>query len=241
MPRYAAPNTYPETAARRDGGSARGQRRGGAARAQPDRARLVGLLLQRGVHRDVPVTGPLRVETHLQVGRLPSPGQVEALDRQPVLRPAPPDQADGCSATRDSGAYLLRFAWTKIVRRDLVKGSASPDDPALAEYWAKRRQRKTAEPPIGRADLRLLKAQQGRCVICRGLLLHADDQPRSPDEWEQWLKVTRKAITKQAIAYTGCGPPDEEELRLAHTSCQRRHATDNRPALLPAREPLGLA
>jgi hypothetical protein len=37
---------------------------------------------------------------------------------------------------RDNGAYLLRFAWTKIVRHDLVKGAASPDDPALTEYWA---------------------------------------------------------------------------------------------------------
>ena len=27
---------------------------------------------------------------------------------------------------RDSGAYLLRFAWTKITRHTLVKGLASP-------------------------------------------------------------------------------------------------------------------
>ena len=33
---------------------------------------------------------------------------------------------------RDSGAYLLKFAWTKITRHTLVKGWASPDDPALA-------------------------------------------------------------------------------------------------------------
>ena len=40
---------------------------------------------------------------------------------------------------RDSGAYLLKFAWTKITRHTLVKGWASPDDPALAGYWAARR------------------------------------------------------------------------------------------------------
>jgi RNA-directed DNA polymerase len=34
---------------------------------------------------------------------------------------------------RDSGAYLLKHAWTKIVRHQIVKGAASPDDPALAE------------------------------------------------------------------------------------------------------------
>ena len=42
---------------------------------------------------------------------------------------------------RNSGAYLLKFAWTKIVRHQMVPGTASPDDPALAEYWARRRQR----------------------------------------------------------------------------------------------------
>lgn len=32
--------------------------------------------------------------------------------------------------------YLLEFAWTKIVRHQMVHGSASPDDLALATYWA---------------------------------------------------------------------------------------------------------
>jgi len=35
---------------------------------------------------------------------------------------------------RDSGAYLAKFAWTKIVRHILVKGRSSPDDPALVQY-----------------------------------------------------------------------------------------------------------
>jgi hypothetical protein len=32
---------------------------------------------------------------------------------------------------RDSGAYLIKFSWTDIVRHTLVQGGASPDDPAL--------------------------------------------------------------------------------------------------------------
>ncbi len=44
---------------------------------------------------------------------------------------------------RDSGAYLLKFAWTKITRHTLIKGWASPDDPALTSYWAARRRRGT--------------------------------------------------------------------------------------------------
>jgi len=46
---------------------------------------------------------------------------------------------------RDSGAYLAKFAWTKIVRHILVKGRSSPDDPALVQYWADRRRK---GPPL---------------------------------------------------------------------------------------------
>jgi len=33
----------------------------------------------------------------------------------------------------DSGAYLRRLAWTKIVRHQMVAGNSSPDDPALTK------------------------------------------------------------------------------------------------------------
>lgn len=122
---------------------------------------------------------------------------------------------------RDSGAYLHRFAWTKIVRHDLVKGAASPDDPALTQYWAARRRRSTP-PPINLTMLRQLRRQQGRCPICAGLLLHAEDQPQSPQDWEQWLRTVRKAITKKAIVHTGHGPSNEEEQHLLHTDCWER-------------------
>ena len=100
---------------------------------------------------------------------------------------------------RDSGAYLLKFAWTKITRHTLVKGWASPDDPALASYWAARRRRGT--PPLDRARLRLLQRQRGRCPLCGGLLLHADQEPQHPDEWEQWITApSARRSASQAIA-----------------------------------------
>lgn len=43
---------------------------------------------------------------------------------------------------RDSGAYLHQYAWTKIVRHAPVPGRHSPDDPALAQYWADRRRKR---------------------------------------------------------------------------------------------------
>ncbi|MGW3044650.1 group II intron reverse transcriptase/maturase [Kitasatospora sp. NPDC001159] len=141
---------------------------------------------------------------------------------------------------RGSGAYLLKFAWTKIVRHRLVLGSASPDDPALGSYWAERR-RTSAPPPVDRATLRLLQVQNGRCLTCRGLLLPVDDPPSGPIEWERWLRVTRQAITTQVITYRGIDTSDGVQLRLVHSSCQRRLAAGKDSASLHVCEPSGLA
>lgn len=123
---------------------------------------------------------------------------------------------------RDSGAYLLKFAWTKIVRHQLVNGPASPDDPELADYWANRR-RKGPPPPVDTTTLRLLRSQRGRCPLCRCLLLPADQPPHSPNDWERWLTTTRKTISSQQIANTVGGKPDALRFRLTHIDCQRRH------------------
>jgi RNA-directed DNA polymerase len=124
---------------------------------------------------------------------------------------------------RDSGAYLLKFAWTKIVRHQMVPGTASPDDPTLAAYWSRRRRRRT--PPLDRVSLRLLRAQGGRCLVCGGLLLFADREPQSPQEWEQWLTATRKAVRKQAVTVElEPDPADESDnVHLKHAYCRPRH------------------
>jgi RNA-directed DNA polymerase len=131
---------------------------------------------------------------------------------------------------RVSGAWMPRFSWTKIVRHTLVLGAASPDDPALTDYWAKRRRKN--HPPLDRSVLILLAKQKGRCQSCGDLLLHADHEPSSPAEWEQWHRVTRKAITKQYVtAEPGTGPSGGT--RLIHSHCQRRATgAQKEPALL---------
>jgi RNA-directed DNA polymerase len=142
---------------------------------------------------------------------------------------------------RDSGAYLLRFSWTKIVRHQMVRGTSSPDDPSLAGYWAARRRRGIPRP-MDIASLRLLEAQHGQCPLCRELLLDADRPPQSPREWERWLTVTRKAIIHNAIVMRADGIPDEGALRLMHAHCYRHYTrTSKSPALLPVSEPSGLA
>jgi RNA-directed DNA polymerase len=42
---------------------------------------------------------------------------------------------------RESGAYLVKLAWTPIRRYQMVNTDASPDDPALTAYWQQRRRR----------------------------------------------------------------------------------------------------
>jgi len=120
---------------------------------------------------------------------------------------------------RDSGAYRTKFAWTSIVRHRMVKGGSSPDDPALAQYWADRR-RRGVPPPLDQLSLRLLKTQAGRCPCCGDLLLYAEHPPQTPSEWEQWVRVTGKALRKQSLAYRKRdGSGKISNLRLIHARC----------------------
>lgn len=124
---------------------------------------------------------------------------------------------------RDSGAYLTKFAWTGIIRHIMVKGGASPDDPALAEYWASRR--KKVKPPLDGYTLRLLTKQDARCPLCGNNLLAADQPPQSAQEWERWwLQITRRAIVSDYLVHDrGSSPPDGAQTRLLHASCHRGH------------------
>jgi RNA-directed DNA polymerase len=143
---------------------------------------------------------------------------------------------------RHSGRYLRKFAWTKIVRHQLVKLGASPDDPTLTDYWARRR-RRTVIPLLDKTDWHLLVQQNGACPACGNLLLHADHPPTSPQEWELWLRATRKAITRKAITKAGSGKPDEPRAPLLHTHCHRRltAVAHSGTAPVPVREPSGPA
>jgi RNA-directed DNA polymerase len=145
---------------------------------------------------------------------------------------------------RNSGAYLVKHAWTPIVRHQMVRAGSSPDDPALPEYWASRRL-KTPPPPMDSLSLRLLRAQKGTCPLCGELLLAAGGPPQSPHEWEQWVRITGKALTKRSLARQEQGASDDSTtLRLVHTSCHRRPRSSEaaaEPALLQRQRAFGLA
>ena len=132
---------------------------------------------------------------------------------------------------RRSGAFMHKFSWTNIVRHQMVTGAASPDDPALTEYWARRRRK--SDLPVNRTARRLHRAQDGRCAICKVMLLPVEDRPQTPHEWEHWLATTRKTID----VIWDHGTPDTAEPRLIHVRCQTSSGT----ALQPAKQPSGLA
>ena len=112
----------------------------------------------------------------------------------------------------------------------MVTGTASPDDPDLAQYWAGRRRRN--KPALDNGTLRLIQAQHGRCPLCADYLLYADREPASPREWEQWLTATRKAITRHNLTAGGPGETPGGT-RLVHVSCYRRvTGAHGNPAIL---------
>jgi RNA-directed DNA polymerase len=132
---------------------------------------------------------------------------------------------------RQTGAYMHKFAWTRILRHWTVKHGASLDDPTLGDYWAWRRHK--ALLPINKTTQELTNSQEGRCAICEGSMFAVESQPQTPREWEKWL------ATRTAVITTAARPGNSEAAgtRLIHAEC--RH--DLGPELRNAYEPSGLA
>ena len=128
-----------------------------------------------------------------------------------------------------TGAYLTKFSWTKIVRHVPVRAGASPDDPALAEYWTERR-RKRKPPPLDQHTLKLLRAQRDCCPVCGDSLLDTEHEPQSPHEWEQWFMDARRALRKQHVVQPADGPAGERSFyRLLHAHCLRGQVREAAP------------
>jgi len=85
-----------------------------------------------------------------------------------------------------------------------------------------------------------MQAQRGCCPLCGDYLLHAEHEPASPREWEQWLTGTRKAISRHSLDIAVRGSDD---IRLIHTSCRNRTTGGGLESALSARlnRPMGLA
>ena len=134
---------------------------------------------------------------------------------------------------RESEIYLHKFSWTRIVRHPMVKGAASPDDPALSAYWASRRSK---APPlsIDTASLSLFEAQHGRCQICGDWLLSDHDRPENPQDWERWQLTARKTIITTATRADGTSNDTKPRLTHAHCLSQQHQGNGSSTARLRA-------
>ena len=126
---------------------------------------------------------------------------------------------------RDSGAYLLKFAWTKIVRHQMVTGRRVPGRPGPDRLLG-RAAAHAADP----------RWQRDRCACCRRSTAAARSagsccctptaNRKAPTNGSSGSRrPARRSAKQRDHRRPGRGTPDEPAaLRLIHTHCRRRHA-----------------
>ena len=77
---------------------------------------------------------------------------------------------------KHTGRHLLKFSWFKIVRHELVRGRASPDDPDLRDYWWERR--KVNYYHLTADEVELAMNQEWICRICGMDLMNGEELHR---------------------------------------------------------------
>lgn len=99
----------------------------------------------------------------------------------------------GEKRTDNKCSYLLKLNWTPIERHVLVKGTASPDDPTLKEYWINRQRRKTSD--LSTRQRFLARTQKGLCTQCRTPLLNGEElhvhhlYPKGTSGRDEWKNL----------------------------------------------------
>jgi RNA-directed DNA polymerase len=73
---------------------------------------------------------------------------------------------------KQSGSYLLKFSWIDIRRHIMVRGTHSPDDPRLKEYWQDRNKKKVRDLPP--RQQRIAKRQESLCEGCGETLFNGE-------------------------------------------------------------------
>jgi RNA-directed DNA polymerase len=85
----------------------------------------------------------------------------------------PKRQANWVFGDKRTGAHLPKYQWTKIERHPKVKGTASPDDPTLKEYWKERTKAKAKE--LTPSYQKIAQNQEHICSICGESLYNDED------------------------------------------------------------------
>ena len=77
---------------------------------------------------------------------------------------------------KHSGRYLLKFSWFKIDRHELVRGTSSPDDPDLRDYWWERQ--KVNAKHLSAGDIDMANDQGWVCRLCGMDLINGEELHR---------------------------------------------------------------
>lgn len=115
----------------------------------------------------------------------------------------------------DTGAYLLKFAWTPIRRHVQVLGASSPDDPQLRRYWQARRERARVFHGV---EAWLARRQRHLCPVCGNSLFNGE-------ELHKHHLVSRR----------DGGSDDRSNLRLLHLFCHQQAHSGRAPTAALAR------
>lgn len=75
---------------------------------------------------------------------------------------------------KNLGAHILKFSWFDIERHTLVKGSSSPDDPELRDYWRDREMKKVKNLR-NKSRQTIAKNQNHRCPTCGESLYNGEE------------------------------------------------------------------
>ena len=161
-----------------------------------------------GIQQDVRLAGQLPVAAHVQMGQVqPSNKPTRWVVARYYGRFNTTRHDRWVFGDRESGAYLHKFAWTRIVRHQMVTGAASPDDPALTEYWAERRRKhhpcRSTRPACGFSKPRMVAARSA------GTRWFRRRPATEPARVGTMAGTTRKTITKVTIREDST--PDENE------------------------------
>jgi RNA-directed DNA polymerase len=74
---------------------------------------------------------------------------------------------------KETGLYVQKFSWFPIERHTLVEGKASPDDPTLRSYWARRN--KAGIKNLVPSKQRVARRQDGVCPRCGESLFNDEE------------------------------------------------------------------
>src|SRR5664279_3614709 len=126
---------------------------------------------------------------------------------------------------KQSGYYLLKFSWFRRRKHVMVKGTASPDDPGLREYWQEREEATATN--LKARQRRLAHAQNFRCTVCGALLgteeelqvhhlLPKGDPQRSEEKHQQLVHLLcHQQLTKEQRQGASHGIPTNKQVKQA--------------------------